>query len=115
MIILQIVAVVFGLFALSRVFLRLRDREISIKEFIFWAFIWLGVIIIALLPETTILFAEFAGIGRGVDLLLYISIILLFYLIFRLYVRFEHFDQEMTKLVREIALEKSVKKAGKKK
>lgn len=103
---LQIMAVGFALFALSRAFLRLRDREISIREFLMWGIIWLGVIIVALLPGTTIFFAELAGIGRGADLLLYISIILIFYLVFRLYVRFEHLEQDLTKLVREIALEK---------
>ncbi len=106
MTLLQILAVGFALFALSRAFLRLRDSEIALRQFVLWTFIWLAVIVIALLPETTTFFAELAGIGRGADLILYTSMVLMFYLIFRLYVRFEHLEQDLTKLVREIALEK---------
>ncbi|MBW2969191.1 DUF2304 domain-containing protein, partial [Candidatus Woesearchaeota archaeon] len=47
------------------------------------------------------------------DFVVYLSIILLFYMIFRIYVRFESFEQDITKLTREITLKGAKKGNGK--
>ncbi|MEK6938487.1 MAG: DUF2304 family protein [Nanoarchaeota archaeon] len=101
--IIQILVIIFALFAFSRSILRVKDKEITLPEFAFWSAIWLGVMIIALLPEVMELLSRPLGIGRGVDIIIYISIILLFYLVFRIYVKAEINRQEITKLVREVA------------
>ena len=101
---LQIIVVIFALFAWSRAILRLRDREISIGEFSFWTVIWAAVITTSLLPQTADIASKFFGISRPIDLAVYISILLLFYLVFRIYVNQDKQSQEMTKLVREIAV-----------
>lgn len=102
--VLQVVVVIFALFAWSRAILRLRDRKISLPEFFFWTIIWAAVITTSLLPRTADIISEFFGISRPIDLAVYVSIILLLYLIFRVYVKQEQLTQEMTKLVREIAV-----------
>ena len=104
--ILYILVIVFALFALSRAFLRLREKQISVKEFIFWLIIWIGVIITSIIPESVSQISILLGIDRGVDFLTYISIILLFYLIFRLYVKCENIEQDITKIVRELSHKK---------
>jgi hypothetical protein len=43
------------------------------------------------------------GVGRGIDVLVYLSIILLFYSNFKQTERIEKLEKEITKLVREIA------------
>ena len=50
------------------------------------------------------------GIARGADLIVYVSVVLLFYLIFRLYVKMEKIEQDVTKVVRKIAIDETVKK-----
>jgi hypothetical protein len=102
--VLQIVVVVFALFAWSRAMLRLKDREISLGEFLFWSVIWVAVIVTSLLPQTANMVSKFFGISRPIDLAVYVSILLLFYLVFRIYVNLEKQNQAMTKLVREIAV-----------
>ncbi len=102
--IFQIIGVIFSLFAWSRVFLRYKDKNISIFELAFWSIVWGGVIIIALFPGVFTEISFFFGIGRGVDILLYVGMIVLFYLLFRLYVKLDTQQKEMTKLVREIAI-----------
>ncbi len=97
-------AVAFSLFALSRVFLRMRKSEISKGEFAFWSLLWIVIIIISVIPRTTNFLAQIVGIGRGADLALVIAVILLFYLNFRLYVKISNTEQEITRLVRELAL-----------
>ncbi len=102
--IFQIIGVIFSIFAWSRVVLRFKDKNISIFELAFWSLVWGGVIIIALFPGVFTQISFFFGIGRGVDILLYVGMIVLFYLLFRLYVKLDTQQKEITKLVRELAI-----------
>lgn len=108
--IIQVLMILFALFAWSRAALRLKDKSISLAGFSFWSCIWIIVIVFASLPEAFALVSNFFGIGRATDLAIYVSIIALFYLIFRLYVKVDKQNQEMTTLVRELAIKKNRKK-----
>ena len=44
------------------------------------------------------------GIGRGSDLVIYISIAVLFFLLFRVHIAIERVNREVTKVVRDRAL-----------
>ena len=44
------------------------------------------------------------GIGRGIDAVVYGSVVLLFYLVYRIYVKAEFIEHEITSLVRKFAL-----------
>jgi small membrane protein len=107
--IIQILIVLFVIFAWSRVFLRMRDKDIGLGEFILWSIIWVTILIITIFPVTINFLSGIVGIGRGIDLAVYTSIILLFYLMFRLYVKADSQNRELTKVVRELAI-KNVKK-----
>jgi small membrane protein len=74
--------------------------------------VWVAAIITAINPEAAKWLANSVGIGRGVDLLIYISILALFYLVFRIYMRLESMDQTLSKMVTHIAVSKP-KKPGK--
>ncbi|OGY42612.1 MAG: hypothetical protein A2Y82_02875, partial [Candidatus Buchananbacteria bacterium RBG_13_36_9] len=80
------------------------DKIISLQEFLLWTIFWFLVGFVVILPETTSLVANFVGVGRGVDLVIYISILILFYLVFRVLVRLDKIDKDVTKIVRKIAL-----------
>ena len=101
---IQILLIAFIVFALSRVILRSRERILSAKTTFFWVFIWLAALVGILLPATTTRIAEFFGVGRGVDVIVYISLSLLFYLVFRIYVMIEDLRHEVSHIVRQIAL-----------
>ena len=75
-----------------------------------WSVVWLTALIVVLSPPTTSKMANFLGIGRGVDFVLYVSLAILFYLVFRLYVMIEDLRHEITYLVRQIALQNPSKK-----
>jgi hypothetical protein len=108
--IIQMLVTLFVLFAWSRAFFRMRDKNISIGEFSFWSLIWIAVLIVNLFPGLTSIVSGFVGIGRGMDLAVYAGITLLFYLMFRLYVKIDTQSKELTKLVREIAIKEAKKK-----
>lgn len=107
---IQLILVLFLFFALSRVVLRLKDGGISFGGFLFWFALWALAIITVLQPDFTTFLARKIGIGRGVDAIIYISIAVLFYLIFRVNVMIENLREEITKLTREIALKEEKKK-----
>ncbi len=103
MMLIQILIVLFIFFALSRVFLRYREKKISLGLFLFWFLFWLTAVFFVLQPETASRLARFVGVTRGVDLLVYFALLVIFYLVFRILVKIETLEQEITKVVRELA------------
>ena len=106
---IQILLLIFLFFAFSRVVLRYKEGTIPLGMFLFWTAIWLMATASIIEPEFTTYLARQAGIGRGADVVIYSALIVAFYLIFRLSVAIENLRQEITKVIREIAL-KDVKK-----
>lgn len=56
-------------------------------------------------PNSLTKLANFFGIGRGADLVLYVGLVAVFYFIFRIYVRLEKMERNITKIVRDDTLE----------
>lgn len=105
--ILQVLASIVVLVALTRVRSRYRARNLSLPEALGWAALWLGVGVVFWWPESTSRLAEALGIGRGADLTLYAATVLVLYLTFRLTVRLERLERGLTDLVRREALDRT--------
>ncbi len=105
MIYTQLIITIFIVFALSRVLLRFREGKISYYSLFTWTFLWILAELIIWKPDATTHIAKVLGIGRGADLILYGSIVLLFYLIFRVYVKIEDLERQITQIARKIALQ----------
>jgi hypothetical protein len=103
---LQIFATAFALFALSRVLLRFKAHQLAIRETLFWSVIWLGGILVLWVPATAEAISGTLGLNtrQPIDTLVYISIILLFYLAYRVHAKQEQTEQQVTQLVRQISL-----------
>ena len=112
MLLAQIIFSFFALFALSRTVIRFKKKEIPLGWFLFWVVFWVMVVVVVVLPWTTTLLADWIGIGRGVDLVIYFSTIVLFYLIFRLFVRIEKMEKNITKIVEKNAIREFEKKSS---
>ncbi|RMF55958.1 DUF2304 family protein [Candidatus Woesearchaeota archaeon] len=107
---IQIIGILFGVFAFSRVVIRFKDNDITKNEFVIWSVIWLLIILVAFVPGITGFFSKLFGVGRGIDFMVYMSIIFLFYMTFRVYIKLEKIEQDITGIVREVALNKKNKK-----
>jgi len=110
---IHIVITIFVLFAMSRTFLRLREGEINKAQFAFWFVVWSLVAVVGYWPGVTQNLADFLGIDRGIDSVVYVSIVILFYLVYRAYVKLEHLEQDITKVIREEAISEFSKNAKK--
>lgn len=114
MVLTQAVLVLFLLFALSRVVLRFRGGNVTLYGLVFWGLLFSSAVMFVLFPSVTTDIARSLGIGRGVDAVVYPSIVILFYLVFRLYVNVQNMKHEITKLVEKLALKEYEEKHGKK-
>jgi len=104
--ILEILIILFAIFAISRSYLRFRNSAESMWEFILWILIWFSIVIVVLFPEITSIPAGLLGIGRGIDFAIYVSIIFLVYSVYRIYSKIEKIEQDITKLTRDMAVKK---------
>lgn len=101
---IQIVLSFFLLFAFSRVILRFKDGAVGLGQLFFWSGLWILAFFTIFYPSFTDFWARLLGIGRGADAIIYASVAVLFYLIFRIHVLIEDLRHEITKLVRQVAI-----------
>lgn len=104
MIFIQFLIIAFALFVISRIMLNFKKRKISFKGLLFWLGLWLAISIVVLLPQTTGLLAKILGVWRGTDVMVYLSVALIFYLVFTIFVKLEKIETDITAIVREISL-----------
>lgn len=78
--------------------------QLGKRKLIMWTIAWLAGIFVIVLPDTTSWLAEKIGVGRGVDAVIYISIVLLFFALFQTSRKVDKLERQLTKLVRAIAI-----------
>jgi hypothetical protein len=108
--IFQIFLVIFAVFAVSRVYKQYVRRKVSVHWFVLWTALWITAIAVALWPKNTDIIASWVGVGRGADLIVYLSVVFLFYSLYRAMARQEKMHGEITELVRRIAILEEIKK-----
>lgn len=102
----QYIGIIIGVVGMIYTFIRFRESKMSLGMLFIWSIVWIVLIGLSIFPEATGYFASLTGIGRGLDVILILGLIGCYYLIFRIYNMLENIEQEITLLVREIALEK---------
>lgn len=105
--IIKYLIIVFIIFVLWRTFLRFRSKDITGRELSIWTIFWVAVILSTLAPQKTDVVAKFLGVGRGADLLVYLSVIILFFVVFKIIVKLEKIDKDITKIIRSDSLKRA--------
>lgn len=101
----QIIALIIIVWFIARLFWQKKKNYIGANEFLFWLIFWLiaaGLIIS--LKSIDRLVSGLGFSGSGIEVLLYLSVAMLFYLVFRLRLKFEKIEKDITKIVKNIAL-----------
>ena len=104
--VIQYVLLTFFAIALGLTLRRARQGAMSRVAAFLWSALWIGAAFVVLRPSLATSFAGFLGVGRGVDAVLYVAIIALFYLVFRIFLRLDKIERDITLLVRRQSLEK---------
>jgi len=107
---IQIVISIFAFFALIKIIARFKKQELKNSELFIWVLFWLAVAALVWVPNSLTKLANIFGIGRGADLIFYASIVVLFYILFRIYLRLEKIERNITKIVKKNALDEMDKK-----
>jgi hypothetical protein len=103
---IQIFLLAIFVLASIKVISRYRANELTGKEAALWLVFWLSGATVAIQPNITARFAEFFGVGRGADFVVYLSLALLFFIVFRLMIKIEKLNRDITLVVRKDALKK---------
>ena len=102
----QIAVLIIAVIHIARIIFLWRKRKIEVSIAIFWAMIWTAVLFIAFDTQIVNSISSAAGVGRTVDLAIYIAILILLYVVFQLNMKVNRLERQLTKLVREISLKK---------
>jgi hypothetical protein len=102
--IIQIGLLFFIVYVISRVAIKYAAGDITVRELSVWVVFWLLVAAAVLWPKKTDVIAQYVGVERGADLLVYVSVAVLFFIVFHLLLRLKKMDQTITRVVRSEAL-----------
>ncbi len=102
---IQIILSTVFLVAIGRVINRYRAKDLSKRGAGLWIAFWLSAFAVILVPQDAIYsVAQLVGVGRGSDLVVYGALVLTFFIVFRLMVKQERLNRQLTELTRQIAL-----------
>lgn len=104
MAIIQTVLVILFVLAVINTIIRYFKRDVNLSGLILWLLFWTAASGVVLWPDATFYFSKKMGIGRGADLIVYLALVLLFFLVFRLMLKVEKQKREITILARLVSL-----------
>ena len=102
----------FVVFIIARSYARYRRGSMSPRRMALLTLFWGGVALVSWMPQWTDEVTRVVGIGRGVDLVFFAAILGLVYLLSVIWSQLEETRQELTQLVRSIALQDVEQKPG---
>jgi hypothetical protein len=96
-----------SLTAVGMVYFLLLTRKSAVRQLFVLLFFGTGLVFIVD-PDLTMRLAHSVGIGRGTDLITYLSLLFLFFLCFYLFVRLHAITEQLTRVVRAQAVQNPV-------
>lgn len=104
---ISFIVAVFALIAVWRIVVRFRRQEIGRLELVVWSGFWIVLAVAAQFRKAADDIAQFLGVERGVDLFVYLSLLVIFFMLFKMAVRQRRQERDMTRVVRKMALDES--------
>jgi hypothetical protein len=79
----------------------------QVLDVIFLTLLIIAAIVFILYPDVTTAIAHKLGVGRGADLVFYISILIFWFVLLKFYVRIRRLEQTITAIVRDNAIKQA--------
>lgn len=105
MINIQVIASIFGLVMAYLSFLHYKRKEFNHYQFVIWELLWVGFIIVTLLPDRFNTVTEKLGIARAFDLFAIGAFVVILSLTFHNYLLITKLEKRLEDRVRAKALE----------
>lgn len=100
---IQVILATFALGMIALTWLKSRHAQIRPLAFLLWLLLWGVALIVVLFPAMTSMVARYLGLGRGVDLVLYVGVLYIYFLIFTIQEKIGKIERDLSIIVREIA------------
>lgn len=101
---MQLLFIIISLLILIIMVFQLKRDMLNFKQYLSWSLIWLALLVVTMFIDKFSKLSTFFGVGRFVDLIIYLSIIVLFIYSYSLHIKIEKTNREITKLVRDNAI-----------
>lgn len=106
----QILLLLIPVSALILTLRRLQQRSLTLWGAFVWSVLWVGAGTVIVHPRFASIVAELLGVGRGADVVVYFTVLFLLYLVFRIFLRIEKIERDITKIIQHIATQKDKKR-----
>ena len=103
---IQLFGFLFGLFMMYYVFLHHKRKELTIKEYTFWIFLWVLFIILTLFPWLLDPFVTSIGFARTMDFFIVAGFLFLIGSLFYIYLLVRSNQKKLERIVRRMAFQK---------
>ncbi len=101
----QIIAIIIIIFFIIKLNNQKRKKEISRNEFLLWLSFWLlALLAIIFIKQIDSLVHILGFSGSGINFLIYLAVMALFYLVFRLRLNIAKLDKNLTEVVRIVTI-----------
>ncbi|MGE5426180.1 MAG: DUF2304 family protein [Bacillota bacterium] len=101
----QIIALIFIAFFIWRLLIQKKRKQVGSNEFVFWLSFWIvGALAIIFIRALDRLLSAIGFSGSGINFLLYLAVITLFYFVFKLRLKLSKLETSLTELVRTVTL-----------
>ena len=80
----------------------------SFATVLLWSVFWIVVSLFAIFPNISITFARLFGITRGLDFIILLVFVILFYTVLKLYFIVDKMQNNLNTLVKEVALNNEI-------
>ena len=106
----QIFSVVLAIIAISKSYVDFRAKRESVQMFVLWTATWCGIVVIAIFPRIVDFVIRSFGSGNaGIGTFFGMGMVLLYFLVYRIYARLDRLDQQLSTLVQKLALQRDMK------
>lgn len=80
----------------------------SLATVVLWSLFWIIVSLFAIFPNVSITFARLFGITRGLDFIIILVFVVLFYTVLKLYFIVDKMQNDLNTIVKEVALNNEI-------
>ena len=101
---LRIILVIVSIITCIYISRKLKKSQLLVKDALFWILLSFVLILISIVPQIAMFFANLLGIQSPVNFVFLIMIFLLFMRCFLLSIRVSRLEDKLTNLVEEIAI-----------
>lgn len=107
----QLLAAIVIAFFVLRLTSQWRKKEIGLTEFRLWILFWSAAALAVIFIKQLDRFVAYLGFSTSaINFLIYLAVLALFYLVFRLRLSLARLDKDLTDLSRQLALRQDDKK-----